>query len=167
MKKVRATLLLASAAVCLASFVAFEKASREEVGLPEYYRHLDTSLPFNDLARKSLDSKISDAEYDAIRWQYFEDRVRPHFDPFQTTAAWQDFKRRTERPEAPGRVRTLRDYTDVFRIMFFVSAFCLITVLAVWLWKSVAKPSVGVLSETGIHGILRVIWDGKRGAQSK
>jgi hypothetical protein len=168
MKKFQATLLLlASVAVCLASFVAFEKATHEELVLPEYYRHLDTSLPFNDLARENLDPRISNAEYDAIRRQYFEDRVRSNFEPIQMTAAWEDFKRRTERPDVPGRARTLRDYDNVFRITFFASALFLIAGFAVWFWRTVAVPSAGVLSETGVHGLLRLVLYGKRGAQSK
>jgi hypothetical protein len=62
MKTLRWILTLFSIFACLACLVAEHFANQEHVLLPDYYRNLDTSLPFNDLARKSLDLRISNAE---------------------------------------------------------------------------------------------------------
>lgn len=53
--------------------------------------------PFNDIA-KGFDPAMTQDQYDDLRWQYFQTHVRQNFDPTQQTAAWQDFKSKTERP---------------------------------------------------------------------
>lgn len=55
-------------------------------------------IPFNDFA-KTLDPSMPQAQYDDLRWQYFATHVKENFSPLQQSAAWADFKQRTERPK--------------------------------------------------------------------
>jgi hypothetical protein len=54
--------------------------------------------PFNDMAR-TWDPRMPQEQFDDLRWQYFATHVRNQFDVTQQSAAWQDFKQRTERPK--------------------------------------------------------------------
>ncbi|MGD0521493.1 MAG: hypothetical protein ABSA48_09590 [Terracidiphilus sp.] len=167
MKAIHWILMLFSIIVCAACLVAINKAGQERVGLPDYYRELDTSLPFNDLARKSLDLRISNAEYDAIRWQYFEDRVAPRFSVFQEAAAWEDFKGKTERPDSPGRQKTLRDYIGLFESVFGVCVLYIFFNILRWIWLRVLVPAKKIVQENGIYGLIRLILFGKKALSSK
>jgi hypothetical protein len=112
--------------------------------------------------RKSLDLKISNAEYDAIRWQYFEDRVAPNFNPIQAAAAWEDFKQRTERPDYPGRLKTLRDYLEIYRWAFIAATLYLFLSICLWAWLKVQRPAKKVVLENGVFGLFRLILFGKK-----
>ncbi len=153
--------VLFSIFLCTTWVVVSRVADNEKVGVPDYYRSLDTSLPFNDMARKSLDLKISNAEYDAIRWQYFEDRVAPNYNLLQAAAAWEDFKQRTERPDYPGRLKTLRDYLETYRWVSIAAALYLFLSICFWAWLKVLRPAKKVVLENGVLGFLRLILFGK------
>jgi hypothetical protein len=142
--------------------VAEHFANQEHVLLPDYYRNLDTSLPFNDLARKSLDLRISNAEYDAIRWQYFEDRVAPRFSALQEAAAWEDFKGKTERPDSPGRKKTLQDYLGLFELVVVICGLYLLFSIGLWAWVRVLVPAKKIVLENGIYGLIRLFLFGKK-----
>lgn len=114
------------------------------------------------MARKSLDPKISNAEYDAIRWQYFEDRVAPNFSSFLVTAEWEDFKQRTERPDYPGRQKTLHDYLERYRWVFVVSALYLLVSICLWTWLKVLKPAKEIILENGVFGLVRLLLFGRK-----
>lgn len=167
MKRLHRFLMFLSVFFFAASLVAIQRADHEQVGVPDYYRTLDTSLPFNELASKSLSLDISNAEYDAIRWQYFQDRVAPRFGPLQTEAAWEDFKQRTERPDSPKREKTIQDYVGLFRLTVVFSATYLALGVVLWLWTRIIRPARDVVAENGIHGLGRLILFGKKGAQAK
>jgi hypothetical protein len=161
MKALNWVLVLFSILACVVSLVAINLTNNERVLVPDYYRSLDTTIPFNDLARKSLDLRISNAEYDAIRWQYFEDRVAPRFSAGQEAAAWEDFKGRTERPDSPGRQKTLKDFLSAFELAFAICAFYLFARLGIWTWRKILVPAKRIVSEHGVYGLFRLVLFGK------
>lgn len=167
MKAIHPILASVSILSCLACLIAIYEADHERVGLPDYYRGLDTGLPFNNLARKSIDPQIPNAEYDAIRWQYFEDRVAPRFSVLQQAAAWEDFRSRTKRPDSPGRRKTLRDYLGLFEAVFAVCALYLLLRIGRWVWSRILVPARKVVVENGIYGLARLILFGKKAISPK
>ena len=154
-------------AAAVGSFLAQKSASREQFPVPDYYQSLDSSLPFNDMARKSLDPRISNGEYDAIRWQYFEDKVSPHFSPLQQAAAWEDFKANTERPDAQGRTKTLQDYEGYFFGAFLISVLYLASACTLWFWSGVLRPTKVILENEGLNGLFRRVLFGRKGREDR
>ena len=162
-KNLKRIVAICFVAIALGSFLAQQFGIRERFPVPDYYRNLDTTLPFNVMARAGLDLRISNGEYDAIRWQYFEDRVSPQYGPLQQTAAWEDFKARTERPDVPGRTKTLQDYESYFDLAFLISTLYLAAACVLWLWSKVLRPTKVLVQSEGLNGLFHRVLFGRKG----
>jgi hypothetical protein len=144
------------------SVLVFIAVADHEERVPQVYYSLDKTRPWNELAR-SLDSRMSDGEYNEMRSRYFYDVVAPKLsDKSEEYGAYLYFIRQTDRPWQWNRRASRGEPPRAVLPVFWVSVAYLVVVLPTWAWKKVLKPVGLIARENGLAGVAQVILHGRK-----
>jgi len=160
-------LVIIGSFVIVAGTLLYTATADHRQPLPQQYYSLDKTKPWNDIAR-TFDLRMSDSEYDAMRRQYFEDRVAPYVaPPYSVSATWDEFKSKTERPWVWNRRASRGEPPFLLKVLFWLSTAYLIAASSIAIWRKVLRPSGTLLYEQGIAGFANAILHGRSGQAKK
>jgi hypothetical protein len=144
------------------STLVFVATSNHKERLPDAYYSLDKGRPWNELTT-SLDPRMSEGEYDAMRTQYFNDVVAPKVPHDESTVAtYEEFMQLTDRPWRWDRRPSRGDPTKWMLIVFWISAAYLMVLSSRLAWKVVLKPVGLALRNDGLVGVAQLLLHGRK-----